>query len=262
MEAFTAVACGLFGLLVGSFLNVVIWRVPRGESIVQPPSACPSCHTQLKAPDLVPVASWLVLRGKCRTCHARISARYPVVEALTCVLWAVLGWHFAGSWALPNYLAFAAFLIALSAIDLDTFRLPRKIIYLGDLVSVVLLLGATLLDPADVDGRWVPMGKAGLGALGAFAFFFLIHLASPKAMGFGDVRLSAYLGLNLGWLGLLYVPVGLFLGFLLGAIVGVGLLVAKKAGRTSAIPFGPYLAAGALIAVLVGGRLINLWLPS
>jgi leader peptidase (prepilin peptidase) / N-methyltransferase len=262
MDAFTAVACGLLGLLVGSFLNVVIWRVPRGESIVQPPSACPSCHTPLKPADLVPVVSWLVLRGKCRTCGTKISARYPLVEALTGVLWALMGWHFAGSWALPNYLAFTAFLIALSGIDLDTFKLPRTIIYLGGLVSLVLLVGATLLEPADLDGRWVPMGKAGLGALGAFAFFFLIHLASPKAMGFGDVRLSAYLGLNLGWLGLLYVPVGIFLGFLLGAVAGVALIVAKKAGRKTAIPFGPYLAAGALIAVLVGGRIINLWLPS
>jgi leader peptidase (prepilin peptidase) / N-methyltransferase len=262
MDAFVALVCGLFGLLVGSFLNVVIWRVPRGESIVKPPSACPTCHTELKALDLVPVLSWVFLRGKCRTCHTKISARYPFVEALTAVLWMLVGWRFSDSWALPAYLAFTAFLVALSGIDLDTFKLPRRIIYLGGAVGVVLLTVATFLEPVDPDGRWMPLGKAALGAVLAFAFFFLIHVASPRAMGFGDVRLSAYLGWHLGWLGLLYVPVGLFLGFLLGAVVGVALMLQKKAGRKTAIPFGPYMAAGALIAVLVGSRIIDVWLPS
>lgn len=262
MDAFVVTMCGLFGLLVGSFLNVVIWRVPRGESIVSPPSACPSCHTELRPRDLVPVLSWLALRRRCRTCHTKISGRYPFVEALNAMLWMLVGWRFVGSWALPAYLVFTSFLVALSGIDLDTFKLPRKIIYLGGAIGVVLLVGATFLDPADADGRWMPLAKAALGAVLAFAFFLLVHLASPRAMGFGDVRLSGYLGWHLGWLGLLYVPVGLFLGFLLGAIVGVALMAQKKAGRKTAIPFGPYMAAGALIAVLVGSRIIDLWLPT
>src|SRR5262245_15135484 len=128
MDVLIVVWCGILGLLVGSFLNVVIYRVPREESIVQPPSHCPACDRKLTAVDLVPVVSWVALRGKCRTCGAEISARYPIVEALTGVLFALVAWRFLGSWAMPAYLVFTAFLIALSGIDLDTFKLPRRII--------------------------------------------------------------------------------------------------------------------------------------
>jgi leader peptidase (prepilin peptidase)/N-methyltransferase len=255
MDLFVVVVCGVLGLLVGSFLNVVIWRVPRGESIVQPPSACPSCHRQLTPVDLVPVVSWLALRGKCRTCKASISARYPVVEALTGVLFVLVAWRFVGSWAVPAYLAFTAFLVALSGIDLDTYKLPRKIIYLGGVVGVALLGLATWLD----DLGWDPLWKAALGAVVAFAFFLALHLISPRSMGFGDVRLSAYLGWHLGWLGFLHVPAGLFLGFVYGAVVGVALMAVKKAGRKTAIPFGPFMAAGALTAVLVGREIVEIW---
>jgi leader peptidase (prepilin peptidase) / N-methyltransferase len=258
MDVVIVVWCGVLGLLVGSFLNVVIYRVPREESIVSPPSHCPSCDRQLTARDLVPVASWVVLRGKCRTCGAKISGRYPAVEALTGVLFALVAWRFLGSWALPAYLVLTAFLIALSGIDLDTFKLPRKIIYLGGVIGVVLLALATWLD----DLGWEPLEKAALGALLAFAFFLLLHLLAPRSMGFGDVRLSAYLGWNLGWLGLLHVPVGLFLGFLYGGVVGVVLMATKKAGRKTAIPFGPYMAAGAMTAVLIGRTIIDIWLPN
>jgi leader peptidase (prepilin peptidase) / N-methyltransferase len=240
----------------------VIWRYPQDLSLVEPPSHCPSCGRRLRPNELVPVFSWIALRGRCRTCHASISVRYPIVEALTGVLFALVAWRFLGSWALPAYLAFTAFLIALSGIDLDTKLLPRRIIYAGGIVGVVLLFIATFLDPADPGSRWTPLIKAAAGALLAGAFFLLIHLAAPRAMGFGDVRLSVYLGWHLGWIGLLEVPVGIFLGFVYGAVVGVALMLQKKAGRKTAIPFGPFMAAGALTAVLIGRRIIDVWLPS
>jgi leader peptidase (prepilin peptidase)/N-methyltransferase len=250
-----ALVCAAFGLLVGSFLNVVIYRVPRGESVVRPPSHCPGCDRRLTARDLVPILSWLALRGRCRTCAAPISARYPAVEAVTGVLFGLLGARFAGSWALPAYLLFAAVLVVLSMIDLDTMTLPRRIVYLGAGAGAVLLTVASVA-AGEPERLW----WAAAGAAGALAFFLALHLASPRAMGFGDVRLAALIGLYLGWLGLREVPVGLFLGFLLGAVVGVVALVIGRAARKTQVPFGPFLAAGALVTVMAGQPIVALWL--
>jgi leader peptidase (prepilin peptidase) / N-methyltransferase len=255
MPALVAVLTGILGLLVGSFLNVVAYRVPRKESIVEPPSHCPSCATRLTPLDLVPVGSWLALRGRCRHCHSAISARYPAVELLTGVVFALLGVRFSSSWALPAYLLFGAIVVVLSVIDLATLTLPRRIIHVGLLGGAVLLLVGALADGEPRRIWW-----AAAGAAIAFAFFFLVHLASPRSMGFGDVRLSTLLGLHLGWLGMLHVPIGLFLGFLLGAVVGVAMMAVGRAGRRTALPFGPFLALGTLIAVLVGDPLIDVWL--
>src|SRR3954451_23933686 len=255
MPALVAVLSGIGGLLVGSFLNVVAYRVPRNESIVEPPSHCPSCGGRLGPLDLVPVGSWLVLRGRCRRCRNPISAQYPAVELLTGVMFALLGLRFFDSWALPAYLLFGAIIVVLSVIDLATLTLPRRIIHLGLLGGAVLLLFGALADGEPRRIWW-----AAAGAAIAFAFFFLVHLASPRSMGFGDVRLSALLGLHLGWLGLLHVPVGLFLGFLLGAVVGVALMAVGRAGRRTALPFGPFLALGSLVTILIGDPLIDAWL--
>jgi leader peptidase (prepilin peptidase) / N-methyltransferase len=246
----------VLGLLVGSFLNVVIWRYPRGESVRHPPSHCPRCDERLRPLDLVPVLSWLALRGRCRYCGGAVSGRYPLVEALTGVLFGLVAWRFGWSWELPPYLALVAVLVALSGIDLDTKTLPRRIIYLGGAIGVPLLAIAALAN--DEPRR---LWTAALGAVLAFAFFLLLHLLAPGSMGFGDVRLSALLGLYLGWLGLLHVPVGLFLGFVFGAAVGIALMVVKKAGRKTAVPFGPFMAAGAIVAILLGGPIIDVWLP-
>ncbi|HEX9260446.1 MAG TPA: prepilin peptidase [Acidimicrobiales bacterium] len=257
MTALVAVWSGILGLLVGSFLNVVIWRVPRGESIVRPPSHCPGCGTPIRPIDNIPVLSWLMLGRKCRTCRTPISARYPLVEALTGVLFALVGLRFGADWAVPPYLVFVAFLVALSFIDLDTKTLPRKLIYLNAVIAVPLLVFAALVRD-EPDKLW----RAAVGAAIAFSFFFLLHLIAPGSMGFGDVRLSGLLGLYLGWLSILHVPLGLFLGFLFGAIVGIALMAGGKAGRKTAVPFGPFMAAGALVAILVGEPLIELWLPN
>ena len=241
-----------FGLIIGSFLNVVIARVPAGQSIVNPPSACPRCHNTIRPYDNIPVVSWLLLRGKCRDCALPISSRYPIVELATGLLFVLMGWRFGLSAELPAYLYLAAAGLALAAIDLDTQRLPNALTLPSYGVGGVLLL-----IPAVVDGTWDAYFQAWLGALLLFLLYFALAWIYPAGMGLGDVKLAGVLGLYLAWLGWGSLIVGAFLGFLLGALVGVGLILAKKAGRKSRIPFGPFMLAGALLAVLWGQQLAD-----
>lgn len=249
------VVTGLFGLVIGSFLNVVIYRVPAGRSIVRPGSQCPVCAAAVGPMDNVPVVSWIILRGRCRSCAAPISVRYPLVEALTAGLFLAAAWRVGAHAELADYCVFFAVLVALSGIDLDHHVLPSRIIYPAVGASLGLLAIASGADHA-----WHRYEDAVIGGLVAFAALFLIHVVVPRGMGFGDVRLSGLIGLNLGWLGLAHVPVALFVGFLLGAVVGVGLIATGLASRKSRVPFGPFLAAGAVIGVLWGTTLVHWWL--
>ena len=254
VEPLLIAGCLILGLVIGSFLNVVIWRVPRGESVVSPPSACPNCQHEIRAYDNIPVVSWLILRGKCRDCGFPISARYPLVELGTGVLFAVMAWRFGLSWELPAYLYFAAIAVALALIDMDVRRLPNVIVLPSYAVA-----GLLLLLPAVIDGRWSDYLTAWLGALALFAFYFLLAFLYPAGMGFGDVKLAGVLGLYLGWLGWGPLIVGGFLGFLLGAVVGIALMAMGRGGRKTKIPFGPYMLAGAVIAVIWGQTLADLY---
>ena len=247
------VVCGIFGLVVGSFLNVVIWRVPRHESIVSPGSHCPGCDTELGAVENVPVLSWVVLRGRCRHCGTRISIRYPLVEFTTAALWVGLAARFGAVWELPAYLVLAAGLVALSMIDLDTFLLPNRVLY-----PVGFLTGGLLVVAGVADGRYDTLVRAGLGGAAAFGVFLVIHLISPRGMGFGDVRLSFILGMALGWLSWRHVYLGLFLGFLLGAVIGTLLIAIGVKTRKDHVPFGPFLAAGTMLAIFAGFELLDL----
>lgn len=238
--------CGIFGLLIGSFLNVVIWRVPRGESIVRPPSACPSCGHELRAYDNIPLVSWLVLRGRCRDCGAPISPRYPIVEGLTGVLFAVTALLLPLG-ALPAYLWLVGAGIALAAIDIDTKRLPNVIVY-----PTAAVVGGWLVIASLVAGEPGRALRTALGGLALGAFFLALNLAYPKGMGMGDVKLAVPLGFALGWVSWAAVLVGGFLSFLLGAVVGVALMAAGRAGRRSALPFGPFMLVGTYLALLVG----------
>jgi leader peptidase (prepilin peptidase)/N-methyltransferase len=197
----------------------------------------------------------LLLRAKCRTCGAPISARYPLVEALTAVLFGVVAARIGLEPELPAFLVLTAFLIALSAIDLDTFLLPKKLVWPAFFAGVVLLGGAALYE-GDARGA----AEAAAGAAIAFAVLFAIHFISPKGMGFGDVRLAAVLGLYLGYLELPLVGVGLFLAFLVASVVGIGLMVAKKRGRKDRVPFGPFLAVGAGLAIVFGEPILRVYL--
>lgn len=245
----------MLGLIVGSFLNVVIYRIPAGISIVKPASRCPSCESPISARDNIPVFGWLLLGGRCRNCGAGISKRYPFVEALTAVLFALTAWRHADDAGLPAMLLFVAGLVALSAIDLDTLTLPRKIIWTTyGLCAIALLVGGVLTD--DVRG----IVEAAGASAAAFALLFVIHVISPRGMGFGDVRLAALIGLVLGWLEFGVVFVGLFFGFLLASVVGITLMALKRRGRKDRIPFGPFLAAGAVLALWVGVAVIDVYL--
>lgn len=252
-----AVWSAALGLVIGSFLNVVIWRVPRGESIVRPPSHCPSCGHEVRPRDNVPVVSWLLLRGRCRDCHAPISARYPLVELATGLVFVVLALRIGFEPELPAYLYLGAIGIALAMIDIDVKRLPNAIV-LPSYPVVAVLLGTA----AAVQGEWDTLLRAALAGLALYAFYFLLMLVYPRGMGFGDVKLAGILGAYLGWLGWGELVVGAFLAFLVGGVFGLALMLVGRAGRKSAIPFGPWMLLGALLGILWGGALADLYLDS
>ncbi len=247
MTGLLAALAGVLGLAIGSFLNVVVWRVPRGESVVSPPSACPSCETPIRPRDNVPVAGWVLLKGRCRDCDVRISPRYPIVEATTGVLFAVMALRFGFDPVLPAYLYLAAVGLALAMIDLDCKRLPDALT-LPSYPVVAVLLGIAALAGSD-SGDWL---RALLGGAAMYAVYFALCFAYPAGMGFGDVKLAGVLGMYTAWIGWGAWAVGLFLGFLLGGLFGIALIVAKRGGRKTAVPFGPFMLLGVLIAVLVG----------
>lgn len=250
METYLGVLLAVVGLLIGSFLNVVIARVPAGESVVSPRSRCPRCGTEISARDNIPVLSWLLLRGRCRSCAEPISVRYPLVELGHAALWLIMLAAFGWTWELPAYLYLASVGLALAVIDLDTKRLPDPLT-----LPSYLVMGLLLLLPAVADGDWSAYLRAWLAAAALFAFYFLLLLVYPGGMGFGDVKLAGVLGMALGWLGWGVLLVGGFLGFFLGAVVGGGLMLVRRAGRKSKIPFGPFMLLGTLIGVLWGQQL-------
>jgi leader peptidase (prepilin peptidase) / N-methyltransferase len=252
----TVAAAGI-GLLIGSFLNVVIWRVPRSESILTPGSHCPSCDQPIRPWDNVPVLSWLRLRGRCRHCQTRISSRYPLVEFATAVIFAILTLRIGIEPELPAFLYLGAIGVALWMIDLDVKRLPNAIV-----LPSYVAAGALLSLAAVITGEWAELLRAGLAGAALFSFYFILALVYPAGMGFGDVKLAGVLGMYLGWLGWAEVVVGGFLGFFYGGVVGIGLMVVRRAGRKSQIPFGPFMLAGALTAILWGGALADVYLDT
>ncbi|KTR40849.1 peptidase A24 [Curtobacterium oceanosedimentum] len=261
-----AVLSGGVGLLIGSFLNVVIHRVPAGLSVVRPRSACPTCHTPIRPRDNVPVLSWVVLGGRCRDCRTSISPRYPLVELATGLLFAVVAWGAVaappissdGTAGLPVVLAFLylmAISVALTMIDLDVHRLPDRIVLPAYPVLLVLFaLGSAL------SGDWVAFlrGLAGMAALAAS--YLLLAVLVPGGMGFGDVKLAGVLGLALAYLGWGPLAVGSFAAFLLGGTFALVLVATRRAGRRSGIPFGPWMVCGAWVGVLFGADLWNAYL--
>ena len=232
---------GVFGLLIGSFLNVVIHRVPRGESLVRPGSHCPSCGNPVRPRHNVPVLGWLLLHGRCADCATRISARYPLVEAGTAALFVAVAARFGWSWELPAFLYLAAVAITLALIDLDVMRLPDAIVLPSYGVAAALLVPVSL---AAGDVRDVLRGL-----IAAVVLYVVYSLLGFFGLGGGDVKLAPLLGFYLGWLGWGAVAVGAFAGFLLGGLAGSVLLALKLASRKSRIPFGPYMLAGAFLAV-------------
>ena len=250
MTAILVVGAALYGLAIGSFLNVVIYRVPAGKSVVRPPSACPVCHQPIAGRDNVPVLSWLILRGRCRSCSTPIPIRYPLVELLTGGVWVAVALRFGWSWTLPAELVFVTGLIALSFIDYDHLKLPRVVVWPLGLAVAALLLLATV-----VQGSWHRLAVAMACAATEFALLWIINFVSPRALGFGDVRLGPVLALALGWLGWRYAFWGFFGANLIGAVVGVVLMAARRVERRTPIPFGVFLSVGAFLALFLAGAI-------
>jgi leader peptidase (prepilin peptidase) / N-methyltransferase len=240
--AFAAV----LGAVVGSFLNVVIWRLPRGASLAAPGSRCPTCERPIAPYDNIPLVSWLVLGGRCRHCGSRISLRYPLVELLTAAAFAAVVAVRGFDSDLVLELPFVACLIALAGIDIDHRLLPNRIVYP---MAVFGLLATLLVDRDDVVENLIA-GAA------AFAFLLAAVLAHPRGMGMGDVKLGGAMGL---YLGLSILP-AMLVAFLSGTIVGLVILTREgAAARKKAVPFGVFLALGGVMAVLAGPELIELY---
>jgi leader peptidase (prepilin peptidase)/N-methyltransferase len=247
------IASVALGLVIGSFLTVVVDRVPRGMSVMAPPSACGSCGHRLTAPDLVPIASYLVLRGRCRHCGARIGIEPLVIELANTTLFVLFGLKFGAEAVLTAFWCLAAALVALVWIDLIEFRLPREITYVAFTISLMIMMNAAV-----IDREYRNLRNSLIGAGLALLIMGVIYLASRGGMGDGDVRLAPLLGLHLGYLSLAIVPVGLFFGFLIGAVVGLVMMATSKAGRKTALPFGPFLAAGTVVAIFSGEQFVDL----
>ncbi|WP_241994591.1 A24 family peptidase [Cryobacterium sp. TMT2-10] len=258
------VLVGIFGALIGSFLNVVAYRVPLKLSVTSPPSACTSCGVRIKGYDNIPVLSWVFLLGRCRNCSSRISARYPAVELGTAVFFGIVTWRFlpnngVQASALPTitstflliaFLYLVSISVVLALIDADTHTLPNRVILPSYLVGIGFLAAASI-SVGDVSS----LLRAGAGLCILWAFYLGLALLYPGGMGFGDVKLAGLLGLFLGYLGWGELIVGGFAAFLLGGIYGAGLLLAKRASRKSGIPFGPWMLAGAWVGILFGDQL-------
>jgi leader peptidase (prepilin peptidase) / N-methyltransferase len=240
------VVAGVLGAVVGSFLNVVVHRLPLGESLARPGSRCPHCRASIAPYDNVPVLSWLVLRGRCRRCGAPVSPRYPLVELLTAATFAGIVAARGVDDDLAMRLPFAAALIALAAIDLDHRLLPNKIVYPLAAYGVV---ATAVVDSSDLVEHL-------LAGAGAFVLLLAAVLAYPAGMGMGDVKLAGAMGV---FLGLSVIP-AMLVAFLLGSLVGLGIMLREgAAARKKAVPFGVFLALGGIAGVFAGPELIELY---
>jgi leader peptidase (prepilin peptidase)/N-methyltransferase len=249
---FPIVIALVLGLAFGSFMTVAIYRVPAGESLVRPRSRCPSCGAPIRTTDNIPVISWLLLRGRCRACGVRISPVYPLTELACGGLFAAVALVYEDPWRAILLAPFAGLMVALSVIDIRHRRIPNRLVY------PAVVIAAAVIVAGDLAGGGLDALDAGIG-LFAYGLALLIIALISKGMGMGDVKLAGLIGLVLGSIGLDLVAVAAGMGILLG---GVGAIVALLAGadRKSAIPYGPYLASGAVIAVFVGRQIADAYL--
>lgn len=253
MTAFQLLIALPFGLAVGSFLTVVVGRVPAGESLVRPRSRCPGCGTQIRSIDNIPVLSWLLLGGRCRSCRVRISPVYPLLELGTAGLFAGAALAFEDPWIAVLMAPFLALLLVLALIDLRHRILPNRLVYPS------FLIAAPYLVIARVAGAPVDLVDAGIGLVAYGGGLLALALLSPRGMGMGDVKLAGLIGLVLGALGIRYVGVAAGLAILLGGVAAVVALLAGRS-RKSGLPFGPSIAIGAAVATFAGGQIADAYL--
>jgi leader peptidase (prepilin peptidase)/N-methyltransferase len=243
-----ASVAGVLGLILGSFLNVVAYRLPRGESLAAPASRCPGCDTPIKPYDNVPVLSWLLLRGRCRSCGERIAWRYPLVELATAVLMALTVVVVGANEDVWLGLAFVLLLVPVTVIDIDFRIIPNKLMLAGTITALVIL---AVTRPDDIPEHLIAAAAAG-------GFLLVAAIAYPAGMGMGDVKLAFVMGLFLGR----DVGVAMLAGLLAGSVVGIAIMARKgaAAGRKTAIPFGPFLAFGGLVGLLAGDPIVDWYL--
>jgi leader peptidase (prepilin peptidase)/N-methyltransferase len=235
---------GAFGAAIGSFVNVLAYRLPRRESIVKPRSRCPQCKTQIAGYDNIPVISWLLLRGRCRHCRAQIPVRYPLVEVLTAVLFVCVGLKIGLEDTLAPALALTITLVAAAETDLEHHIIPNRLMATSAIAAVVLW---AVVDPGQLPENLIAGAAAG-------GFLLLAALAYPAGMGMGDVKLAGVMGLYLG----ASVAPALFIGFAAGALVGIGIVAVRGASaRKQGVPFGPFLALGGIAGLLWGPAIID-----
>ena len=251
---FAIILSAIGGLVFGSFANVVIYRVPERLSIVRPASRCPRCETPIRRRDNIPIVSWLLLKGRCRECGAPIPLRYPIVELAMGGAWALTAARLDAT-DLIAYLPLAWVLIVLSAIDIDHKLLPNRIV----LPSIAVFAALSLITAALGPGleAWV---RGLVGGVVGFIGLLIMALISPRGMGMGDVKLAGLLGMALAYLSWDAVFIGFFLAFLSGALGGLALVLARRGGMKSQIPFGPYLALGTMLGVWFSEPIARAWL--
>lgn len=244
-----------FGLLAGSFLNVCIYRLPKRLSVISPPSSCPSCGSPIRPWDNIPVVSYIILRGRCRSCKARISPRYPLVELLNAVLYLTVIWRYGISLSSLFFMVYISALIIITFIDLQFQIIPDAITIPGTFIA----LFAGVLFVTDPFQRTGLLGavQSITGATAGFGLFYLIAVASRGGMGGGDIKMMAMVGALTGWKGVLMTT---FIGSFTGSVIGIALMIIGGKGRKSKIPFGPFLALGSAASVLFGQELLNLYL--
>lgn len=262
MEIIAAVFLFMLGLAFGSFLNVCIYRIPRKISIISPPSSCPRCGTPIKFYDNIPVLSYLLLGGKCRSCQDSISLQYPLVELTMGFLFLSLYLRLGLTFKLPVAIFFSFVLLLCGLIDLEWKIIPNVVVFPGLGISLALIVAESLLHPGLLPLAGSPSAWGSLaGLLCGSGLLLIIALASPllfrkEGMGGGDVKLAAFIGIFLGW----FVLIALFFSFLLGGLVGLLLVVLKKKDSKDLISFGPFLALGSLIALFYGEELFRFYL--
>lgn len=248
------IVAGLLGLAIGSFLTVVVHRVPRGESLVRPRSRCPACGATVRARDNIPVLSWVLLRGRCRACGEAISVRYPLTELATAGLFVAAALVFDRLFVAALMASFLALLLAVALIDIGWRIVPNRIVYPALVVYLITITAG------DLAGGGVDVVR-GLIGMAAYAVpLLLVALAVPGGMGMGDVKLAALIGLVLGSIGLAYVAVAAAAAVIGGGLGALGAILILRVGRRQQMPFGPFLAGGAGVAVLAGRAIADAYL--
>ncbi len=254
MDLFILIYIIILGILIGSFLNVVAYRIPREESISYPPSHCPNCNYRLKFYDLIPIFSYIALKGKCRNCKSRISIKYPIVELITGLLFVFTVYHFGLSFEALQYLIIIGFLIPVFIIDLEHSIIPDGL----NIGILVVSIFSVLIQIYTGDKVWSDLINHGLGLLLGGGFFLLIAMVTNGAMGGGDIKIMGALGFLFGVKNTLLL---MFLSFVIGGVLSLILIGLKIKTRKDYIPFGPFICIAAMITIFWGQEILQWYLP-